>query len=83
LVELFIPGVIEKLGVGQGGSSDFSTGTMDIARGKDRSEDEKYEVKPTQIKTNFSITSGIPPHNTTRLLHQALGSGLAHQKNKY
>jgi hypothetical protein len=51
--------VIEKLAIGQGGSSDFSAGTRDIARGKDRSEDEKYEVKLTPAKTNFSITSGI------------------------
>jgi hypothetical protein len=51
--------VVEKLGVGQGGSSDFSAGARDIARGKDRIEDEKYEVKPIPTKTNFSITSGI------------------------
>ncbi len=51
--------MIEKLEIGQGGSSDFSAGTRDIARGKDRSEDGKYEVKLTLTKTNFSITSGI------------------------
>ncbi len=42
-----IPNVIQKLEFWQGGSPDFSAGTRDIARGKDRSEDEKYGAKPT------------------------------------
>lgn len=43
-----IPRGIEKSGIGPGGSSDFLTGARDIARGKDRSEGEKSEAKPTQ-----------------------------------
>ena len=42
-----IPRVIQESEVEQGGSSNFSAGTRDIAKGKDRSEDEKYEAKPT------------------------------------
>ncbi len=48
-----IPGVIEKSGIGQGGSSDFLAGARDIARGKDRSEDEKYEAKPMPRQNRF------------------------------
>jgi preprotein translocase subunit SecA len=44
---------------GQEGSSDSLAGTRGIARGKTRSEDEKYEVKPTPAGSDFSITSGI------------------------
>ena len=32
----------------QGGSTIFLAGARDIAKGKDRSEDEKSEVKPTR-----------------------------------
>jgi hypothetical protein len=58
-----IPLVIEKLGVGQGGSSDFSAGTRDIARGKARIKDEKYEVKltPTQGSPNNASLFGVGP----------------------
>ena len=48
-----IPGVIEKAEIGQGGSSDFSTGARDIAKGKNRSEGEKYEEKPTPNQSRF------------------------------
>ena len=34
LVHASIPGVIEKAEIGQGGSSNFSTGARDIAKGK-------------------------------------------------
>ena len=44
---------------GQGGSSDFLAGTSGIAKGKTRSEDEKYGAKPTPDKTDSPITSGI------------------------
>jgi hypothetical protein len=30
-----------------------------LAKGKARSEDEKYGAKPTQVKTDFSVTMCI------------------------
>lgn len=46
---------------GPGGASDFLAGARDIAKGKDRSEDEKSEVKPTrQIPENKKPSSGCP-----------------------
>ena len=48
-----IPIVIEKLGIGQGGSSNFLTGTRDIAKGKDRSEGKKFDGKPTPHQNQF------------------------------
>ncbi len=55
--------MIEKLGIGQGGSSDFSAGARDVARSKNRSEDEKYEVKPTptQGPPNNALLFGVGP----------------------
>jgi len=41
--------VIQESVVEQGASSDFLAGTRDIAKGKDRSEDEKYEAKATRF----------------------------------
>jgi hypothetical protein len=48
-----IPLVIEKLEIGQEGSSDFLTGARSIAKGKTRSEDEKYDGKPTPHQNQF------------------------------
>ena len=44
-----IPGVIQESAVEQGASSDFLAETRDIAKGKERSEDEKSEAKATRF----------------------------------
>ena len=48
-----IPRGIEKLVIGQGGSSNFLTGTRDIAKGKDRSEGRKFDGRPTPNQNQF------------------------------
>ncbi len=45
--------LIQKSGIGQGGSSDFLAGARGRVRNTVRSEDKKYEAKPTQRKTDF------------------------------
>jgi hypothetical protein len=57
--------VIQESGIEQEGSSDFLAGTRAIAKGKDRSEDEKYEAKPTQQNRFLS--------HERYILHSALG----------
>ena len=69
-----IPRVIEKSEIGQGGSSDFSTGAREIAKGKDQDEEEKYEAKPTLHQSRF--------FNHERYKHPLMKSINQGQQNK-
>jgi len=54
-----IPKLSEESGLWQGGSSNFLAGARDIAIGKARSEDEKFEGKPTPTETDSTDNFGI------------------------